>query len=178
MLKLVPFYFCCTGFQPLKLGSFFLFFYCKPVWISRASFSSSLRYLLPHGSCWPSCITAWLLYQIVCQCQCFLSACAASTIASNAEDVIPVQELKGTSLPSLIVESWDWVDNSEMLNWSWKCKVSTLEDCAPQNVKDPCFFFFVPHEMFQSCQRNANMFHKLFSYFCLFVCFFYIINII
>lgn len=34
-------------------------------------------------SCRPGCITAWLLYQIVCQCQCLSSACAASTIASN-----------------------------------------------------------------------------------------------
>lgn len=75
----------------------------------------------------------------------------------DCEDLVPAQELKGTSLPSPVVDSWDWEDEKrKMLNLFWKCKVCTLEDCASQTVKRPILCF--SHKMFQncSCQRKVK----------------------
>lgn len=86
----------------------------------------------------------------------------------DCEDLVPAQELKGTSLPSPVVDSWDWEDKKrKMLNLFWKCKVCTRGLCFSNCQKT--HFVFLPQDvskLFLPKKSKADMFSERFSYFC------------
>lgn len=92
----------------------------------------------------------------------------------DCEDFVPAQELKGTSLPSHIVDSWDKEDKKQhakfVLNKLKKKKstVSTLKDCAFQNCH-MTLFVFLPQDVLQLFlpkKSKAEMFNEQSSLFC------------
>lgn len=169
MLKLVPFYFCCTGISTFKnWGLFFLqnrLDRHRPCFIQLFSMLiiTSRVMLAKLYHCMtivPDCMSVSMSFKCLCR---FYNS--LQLLMCDCEDLVPAQELKGTSLPSPVVDSWDWVDKSKMLNLFWKYEVSTLEDCAPPNVKDP-FSFCFSHKLFLPKKSNADTFSEQFSCFC------------
>lgn len=104
----------------------------------------------------------------------------------DCEDLVPAQELKGTSLPSPVVDSWDKEDKkqrAEFVREKKRSQVSTLEDCAFQNCH-MTHFVFLPQDVLQLFlpkKSKAEMFNEQSSYFWFFCSvfnfFFYMRNI-
>lgn len=89
----------------------------------------------------------------------------------DCEDFVPAQELKGTSLPSPVVDSSDKKDTKQrsenLFLISKKCMVSTLENCALKNCHITLFAFLPQNvlQLFLPKKSKAEMFNEQSSYF-------------
>lgn len=115
MLKLVPFPFCCTGIQRFKTGVVllqkrqdqyrprFIQLFSMLIITSRVMLAKLYHCMTIVPDCMPVSMSFKCLYRFYNSLQLLMCDC---------EDLVPAQELKGTSLPSPVVDSWDWEDKS------------------------------------------------------------------
>lgn len=165
MLKLVSSSFCCTGIWRFTPGSVCLLpkrlDWYKPCFIQLFTMliitsQVMLAELYQCMTIVPDCISLSVSFKCLCR---FYNSLHLPMC--DCEDLVPAQELKGTSLSSPVLDSRAWEDKKNptktLLNLFWNCKVCIFEDCASQVVKKTRFVLL---KMILAKEGSTDMYNE------------------